>query len=104
MTVTLRTRGDKRVQNCKMRVHVYPGTGTSGTMGNKRLLSAGTHVPLRRTLETGTLPFFGGSSLSCAPSFSFSFLDFLPFHSEAGSGSFGFFFGASTDYSACRVS
>ena len=78
--------------------------GHGGTSGYKtRVQSGGTHVPLTCTLATGTLPFLGGSSLSC-PSFPFCFLSFLPFYSGAGSGSFGFFFGAGTDCSACTVS
>ena len=86
-------RGHGGTSGYKTRVHMYPGTGTSGTTGNKRVQSAGTHVPLRHTLATGTLPFLGVSSLSC-PSFFFRFLSFLPFDSGAGSGSgsFGFFF------------
>ena len=69
-------RGHGGTSGYKTRVHVYPGTRTSGTTGNKRVQSGGTHVPLRHTLATGTLPFLGVSSLSC-PSFSFYFLSFL---------------------------
>ena len=63
-------RGHRGTSGYKTRVHVYPGRGTSGTTGNKRVQSGGTHVPMRHTLAPGTLPFLGVSSLSC-PSFSF---------------------------------
>ena len=54
-------RGHGGTSGYKTRVHMYPGTGTSGTTGNTRVQSGGTHVPLRHILATGTLPFLGVS-------------------------------------------